>query len=180
MARTKKTKQQKPCYLCGKTDYCSNDHIFPRELFLYPRPSNLLTAPACTACHSDALSRDEELFRVFAASGMAYEDTQGRRIWDEKIRPSLKRSPKFRWLLRDSLAQLELKSDAGLYLGKQIGFSADSIRSGRLLTKIAKGLYYHETRIPLPSNVHIYWEHDKGDPSNLASGPFLELIQNAK
>ena len=81
----------KQCYLCGIRPADTKDHLFPSGLFNRPLPTNLITLPACRECNN-ALSSDEEQFRVFVASGKAIETEAGFRVWTERIRPDLKES----------------------------------------------------------------------------------------
>src|SRR5262245_49176576 len=53
----------KACVYCGATDNLTDDHIPPKNLFPRPRPSNLITVPACLTCHSTT-SKDDENFRL--------------------------------------------------------------------------------------------------------------------
>ena len=106
------------CYLCGLRPAETKDHLFPRGLFPRPLPSNLPRGlPSCKQCNNE-LSKDEEQFRLFLASGMAYESNAGRRIWDERIRSALKgRRPGLKPLAQSMLKVAKVKSESGTLLG---------------------------------------------------------------
>jgi hypothetical protein len=106
------------CYLCGLRPAETKDHLFPRALFSRPLPSNLpIGLPACRQCNNE-LSKYEEQFRFFLASGMAYESETGRHIWDERIRSALKgRRPGFKALARSMVKVAKIQSESGTMLG---------------------------------------------------------------
>ena len=114
---TDNNKEKNICYLCGLKQAETRDHLFPKSLFPRPLPSNLPKGlPACRQCNNE-LSKDEEQFRFFLASGTAYESEAGRRIWDERIRSALRgRRPGFKQLARSMLNMAKVQSESGMEL----------------------------------------------------------------
>ena len=164
------------CYFCGKNRAETRDHIFPKNLFPRPLPSNLPTVPCCQECNH-SFSDDEEIFRTFVASGKAYETPSGRRIWDERVRPSLKQDRRgFKTLLR-KLAR-EVKLSSGIIYAVALDINQKRINS--VLNKIAKGLYYLDTGEPLPDYVELRFKYAKDEPQKLIEPPFDKAIQGAK
>ena len=51
------------CAYCGASGNLTKDHVPPKNLFLTPRPSNLISVPACKVCHENT-SKDDEYFRL--------------------------------------------------------------------------------------------------------------------
>jgi 5-methylcytosine-specific restriction endonuclease McrA len=51
------------CAYCGDVGIITRDHVPPKGIFPKPRPANLITVPACSKCHSQQTSRDDEYFR---------------------------------------------------------------------------------------------------------------------
>ncbi|MFC1918156.1 hypothetical protein ACFLXH_05855 [Chloroflexota bacterium] len=141
------------CCLCGlrKTNI-TKEHLFPRGLFNIPRPTNLpKRIPTCYECNN-SLSKDEEDFRLFLTAGMAYESNVGKRMWVEKIRPSLKgRLKQRKYHLVKKHRTIE-KSGNVIEL-PIIALERDS--GNRVLRKFAKGLYYLDTQQVLPSEIEI-------------------------
>jgi len=131
------------CYICGVRSANTKDHLFPECLFQRPMPSNLpKRLPACRECNN-GLSKDEELFRVFMASGMAYENDAGYRIWTERIRPDLQGDrPGLKPLLQSLVKQYLVFSKTGEFLGQVIFLEKDRDFIHRILSKIARGLYF--------------------------------------
>jgi len=171
---------RKKCYICGSKLADTRDHLFPSGLFNKPLPTNLPTLPACTECNN-ALSSDEEQFRVFLASGMAYENEPGFRIWNERIRLDLKgRRPRLKPLIRPYIRKARVLSESGALLGHTLILEIDRGIINRVLRKIAKGLYYLDTGAVLPEYVQILVDYANGKPERFISPPLDEAIKGAK
>jgi hypothetical protein len=169
----------KPCYLCGIRSANTKDHLFPEGLFPRPIPSNLPPRlPACRQCN-EGLSKDEELFRVFIASGMAYEKAAGFRVWTERIRPDLQgKRPGLKPLLQSKakIAPVISTTRGLLGLGGILEVEREPVH--RVLNKIAKGLYFLDTGHALPNEVQVltgYFE----EPKQLVSPPLDDAIRGA-
>lgn len=172
--------RNKQCYLCGVRPADTKDHLFPSGLFNKPLSSNLLTLPACREC-TNALSSDEEQFRVFVASGMAFERKAGFRIWTERIRPDLKGGrPRLKPLIRSQVKMARVLSESGVLLGHTLILEVDREIINRVLRKIAKGLYFLDTGSVLPDNVQILVDYAAGQPERFISPPLDEAIKRAK
>jgi hypothetical protein len=120
--------------------------VFPKGLFEEPRPSTLITVPACQP-HNRLFSLDEEYFRDFALAS-SYSHPEGRRLW-EKTRRTLRRKPAYRAMLAAQLRRMELRTGRGVFLGWLDALVADPARIERVLRKMTRGLYWHEYSEPL-------------------------------
>ena len=83
---TRVKKKSKLCYLCGKPNSDTKDHVPPRGIFPATPKGQLLTVPAHKSCNGK-YAEDDELLRnlVIAASGRTIE---GERAWNEQVVPS--------------------------------------------------------------------------------------------
>jgi hypothetical protein len=170
----------KQCYLCGVRSADTKDHLFPSGLFNKPLPSNLLTLPACSQCNN-ALSSDEEQFRVFVASGRAFETKAGCRIWTERIRPDLKGGrPRLKPLIKSQTKAARVLSESGTPLGYTWILEVAREIVNRVLRKIAKGLYFLDTGNVLPDDVQILMDYAADQPQRFISPPLDEAIKGAK
>ncbi|MFC1929018.1 hypothetical protein ACFLXK_05420 [Chloroflexota bacterium] len=169
------------CYLCGLRQAETKDHLFPRSLFPRPLPSNLPKGLlACRQCNNE-LSKDEEQFRFFLASGTAYEREAGRRIWDERIRTALKgRRPGFKPLARFMVKMAKVQSESRTMLGYWPISELDRETCKRVLIKIVKGLYFIETQQLLPSDVQILCDYSAGHPERFIKPPLDEAVRKSK
>lgn len=85
-------RQTQLCYLCGRCQATTRDHVFPRLLFPKGKsPTKLRTLPACFRCNNE-LSKDEELFQQLLLSRRALDTDAAREVWDTKVRPNLNNS----------------------------------------------------------------------------------------
>ncbi len=168
----------KKCYLCGSKLANTKDHLFPRGLFNNPLPTNLPTLPACSECNN-ALHKAEVQFRFFLASGMAYDQEPGFRIWKERIIPSFK-AGKFKSLIMSHMKKAQLLSESGELLGHTLVQEIDREIINSVLRKIANGLYYLDTGAVLPENVQILIYYANGKPERFTDPPLDEAIKHAK
>lgn len=175
------SKNRSLCYLCGKTvNRVTRDHIFPKNLFPVPRPSNLPTAPACEPCNN-SLSDDEELFRVMMTGGQAFETKTGNRIWTDRIRPSLKDNRRgIKSHLKRNLKWKEIVTPGGLYLGLEGGIEFPRQRIDSVVKKIAKGLIYLDVGEAAPDDVEIKWDYSQFEPEKFLEPPLDEAFRSAK
>ena len=92
------------CIYCQTNPGGTVDHVPPKGLFPKPRPSNLITVPACNQCNQ-GFKNDDEYFLNIALEWAASESNDGRHVADNRVR-SMKRkeSQKF-W--RSLLAKTE-------------------------------------------------------------------------
>jgi hypothetical protein len=135
----------KTCVFCGKTGDVTDDHIPPKNIFPPPRPSNLITVPACQKCNSST-SKDEEYFRLKLCMSQEVGDhPEARKNRDIIFRSLYRKEAKG---LKNSFVQdvrkVQLRTSGGLYLGKRYIFDVDLKRIFNVVEKIVRGLYYHE------------------------------------
>jgi len=169
------------CCLCGfKKADITKEHLFPKGFFNTPRPSNLpRRIPACYECNN-GLSKDEEHFRVFLATGMAYESNAGKRMWTEKIRPDLKGKRRgLKQRIRSKAKQVRVVSESGDFIGYAHILEMNRESANRVLWKIAKGLYYLDTQRVLPSEVEILVGYSAENPE-IIFPPLDEALKGAK
>lgn len=143
------------CTYCGLTENLTNDHVPPKCLFLSPRPTDLITVPACKECNN-AFSKDDEFFRALVAiQADAAGNRVGQRIWDEKVIAStMKRSPALKRDLAKGITTVEVRSYSGLYLGKSPALPFPKKRINRVVERIVRGLLWHHYRIKPGPAIH--------------------------
>jgi len=141
------------CVYCQKRVATSRDHIPPKNLFPKPRPSNLITVPACDECNLET-SMDDEYFRmVTVMRDDAHNHPDAKKGWKKAYR-SLQRSIKrgHASKILETFKQVEMYTQGGIYLGNRIAFTIDYPRVEIILKKILKGLIYWSKKVSLPLN----------------------------
>ena len=141
------------CVYCGIRGEITLDHIPPKSLFPIPRPSNLIAVPSCLPCNRGA-SLDDEYFKLVALfKEDAYDHPAVQRLLPSAYR-SLTKPKKFKFAqaFYRSMEEIEVKTPAGLYLGKRPTYRVDLFRLDRVAERVAKGLFYHEWKTRLPDS----------------------------
>ncbi len=139
------------CVYCGRHRKLTSDHVPPRNLFPAPRPTNLITVPACTDCNTSA-KLDDEYFRLMVSMR---EDVHGEADV-QAVLPAVLRSLQnpaaigFRAGFLRSLCDVNVVTPAGLYTGIRPGYNVNLARMDRVAARIVRGLFYHETGLRLP------------------------------
>lgn len=147
-------RQPGTCAYCGKRRAVSVDHVPPKNLFPRPRPDNLITVPACRQCHSDACSQDDQYFCLTLTVSEQTGDHPGAREVRENALRSLSRpeATGFRRSFVAGTGHVPALSPAGLFIGMRLAYSVDLSRLFRVVERVVRGLYYHETRHALPED----------------------------
>ncbi len=147
-----KTNTKECCYCGAPAD--TRDHVIPRCLFDASAGHDLITVPPCQACN-ESFSKDEEYFRAYILA-QSYDNPEAKRIWDSKVRRSLKRSPGLRRRIAGELALTDILDQPGR-LGQAVVWKGDENRIERVLKKIVQGLYFHHQRVRLEANSYLFW-----------------------
>jgi hypothetical protein len=138
------------CIYCRNSPRETSDHVPPKGLFKEPRPSNLITVPACFRCNN-SFSADDEYFLNIALDWGASETCDGKKVVDKRLRSMKRKESRRVWEpFFAKLKPVEVYSPSGLYLANSFGFSLDTARLIRTVNRIIRGLYFEVTKTPLP------------------------------
>lgn len=145
------------CVLCGKNIATTDEHVPPRNLFKKPRPYNLITVPACKNCNSGSSKDDEYFLHLVATTISPDEHPDLEYLLNNKVIKSLKRKQAMglRKEFYNSLNQVHVTTEKGIYLGKQTVRYIEADRILNLVEKNARGLYYIEKNIIVPESANI-------------------------
>lgn len=144
-----------PCVYCGSAPGLTADHVPPKAFFPRPRPSNLKTVPACFACNN-ATSHDEEYFLASLMFSDAGTTEPGRRLWSEKLHRMYSKNLGLRRTIGRGLHPVQLRTPAGIYLGRRMALDVQESRLEAVAIKIVRGLHYLETGTAAPAD----WDID--------------------
>ena len=163
------------CIYCGSKENLTKDHIPPRCIFASPRPTNLISVPACETCNG-SFKRDDEYFRAFVTSEATHDSPACRRVWEEGVMGrTLTRSPRLKARLRSQLGKANLYSKGGIFIGHVPTLRFEKKRINPVLERIVKGLYWHHKgkRID-PSAEFIFFKDAE------IEGPMVNAVRFAK
>jgi hypothetical protein len=138
------------CIYCGATGKLTKDHIPPKNLFPTPRPSDLMTVPACERCNK-SFELDDDYFRIAVLVPADPERHPiAARLWAEKVvRGTLKHSPALKSTIIRSLARLDVTTPAGIYLGTAPTIRLERERLDRVARRIVTALHWrHYGHVP--------------------------------
>src|SRR5262249_13551352 len=80
----------KSCVYCSSTKNLTDEHAPPKLIFPEPRPSNLITVPACADCNQQG-SKDAEYFRLWLCLNPLTKDMSSVVALKPTVQRSLKR-----------------------------------------------------------------------------------------
>lgn len=132
------------CIYCGSTGKLTKDHVPPKNLFPVPRPSDLITVPACEPCNQ-SFGLDDDYFRIAVLAGADPERHPiAARLWSDKVvRGTLQRSPALKSIILQSLRRLDVTTPAGIYLGTAPTIRLNRQRVDRVVRRIVTALHWH-------------------------------------
>jgi hypothetical protein len=144
----------KICYICGKEDADTDDHVPPKNIFLKKYRNigdDLITIPAHQNCNK-RFEKDDEYFRFCLSIPSYWDSEKAREMWDVKMKDQLHRpeSQGFRSYLLKNIKPIDLYTEAGIYLGKGDVAMLDAKRMEAVLERTARGIFYKTTRNILP------------------------------
>lgn len=174
------------CIYCGQMKTLTMDHVPPASLFAPPRPSNLITVPACRACN-EAASKDIEYFRLVLSVRIdIHEDPAAAALWPTALRGLAR--PSQRGLLTSlasGMRTVEVVTAAGLILGQATTYNVDFIRLNRVAAQIVRGLHWHHFQKRIDPEWQVAaWCFDSIPAEELKPGgrvrPIIEAIAQSK
>ena len=171
------------CVHCGAPGPLSDDHIPPKNLYTAPRPSNLITVPACESCNAGA-AKDDEYFRL--ALSMRREAEANPRAIDASTKSlrglSRTESSGFRaQFLNDVVYAWQESEDSRLLIHDIVGYTAEFSRLDRVVKRLVTGFFFHNVgrRLPDSHSAHAWTlEGLHGTPGWEKAENILRILQS--
>jgi hypothetical protein len=140
------------CYICGGSGPDTCDHVILDCFFVEPRPKNLLTFPAHSACNARLSLSDEYARNILAGLG-SEKSTVAQKLWQGKIDRSIKGNRALRSHIATALMpKADKYSAGGIYLGSAPGIRIDTKRFYPTMEKIVRGVHRLCAGSPMPSD----------------------------
>ena len=131
----------------------TNDHVPPEQMFPDPKPSDLITVPACSGCNK-GFQKNEDYFRgLFGLTGAPIKQAEPE-FW-AKIGRGLQRSLAFNKTIADSLQSGTVVNTNGEKVGRRIKVEGNWHRVVNLIAKCVRGLYFFERSVALSPSIEI-------------------------
>lgn len=172
MRKNIRTKKQKLCYLCGKPNPDTKEHIPPRGIFPKKPTGQLITVPAHKTCNIK-FSKDDELFRNLIISA-SYRTPEGREAWDQQVVSSWEKNPGAKNELKNRLTTILIKDPISGIAVKHDAIMAEASLFRRQVERFTRGLYYHRFHEPMPVDLKI--KIAKKQPPEVSIPPLNEML----
>jgi hypothetical protein len=147
--RKKGQQRQGICTYCGAEGLVTDDHIFPKVIFL-ELDQDMVTVPTCEPCnqHKSLGDRDLRNYILLDVGGSQHPDAVG--LTERMLRESNVRLRS--WVRRtvDEAEEIDLVTDDGIIVGRALSFDFNIDRIITSQEMVARGLYFHETGQRLP------------------------------
>jgi len=134
------------CCYCGQPA-TTRDHVPTRKLFPQPRPSDLITVPACATCNN-ASSKDEEYF-IHVVLSHVEADSHAAQTLRRQLFSKPATARRVRMAQRMLSAMLPI-TKVDPRLGELRAFEIQPEPFERSVDKIGRGLYAHVYGTPMP------------------------------
>lgn len=143
------------CVYCGRQIATTMDHVVPRTLFVPPRPSAMVTVPACHPCNNDKSRYESYLRDVLVSDYTLHENPLARELFAGPVMRSVKTNRSF--LSKAQATPVPMYTPGGLYLGDYMQVPIESENINYVFEKMARGLYFyrHEARLPQKMQIEV-------------------------
>lgn len=160
------------CVLCGVNIASTRDHVPPKTIFPKPRP-NLITVPACFDCNNSASDMDD-LFKVYLSMHAAENNDIARRLFTEKTTRTLRHNESLLRRIHKESKRISIKNEQGK-LESRLGVLWDSKAHNEVIGRTIRGLYFHHSGKPMPSDCELKVQWLRGVPEEIV--PKLPLME---
>ena len=141
------------CVYCGQKPGTTSDHVPPYQMFPDPKPSDLITVPACCECNK-GFQKDEDYFRALFGLTGAPIQYHAPEFWS-KVSRGVQRSPALKKTIADSLRTGTMVNPDGKEVGSWINVEDNWHRIVSLIAKCVRGLYFFEMGMALSPSVEV-------------------------
>ena len=172
------------CIFCGKFAD-TQEHIPPKQFFKGHLDKSLITVPSCKSCNA-SFQKDEDFFRQFYASMLMERSPEAKKLMDGEISRSILRKPALGSQMFSQMKLVDAYTKSGIYKGKMTMYAvsdSDKNRINRVVTKVIKGLFFHEFGKTIPEDwiIKIIWITPKVEKEQkldeMAKQPFWRVIK---
>lgn len=142
------------CAICGVRETSTRDHVPPKNLFPKPRPSDLVTVPACSECNNGSSVEDED-FRTYLALQIGKQSDVADKLW-LSAKKSLDRRTRMRQEFLKSLVTATISTPTGPI--QRTAFAIPCRVYDVVFERVIRGLYFHHFECILGPDVDVHVE----------------------
>lgn len=160
----KATDQAELCAYCGIRPGTTDDHVVARNLFLPPRPDDMVTVPACDDCNGRKSMCDQYLRDMLVADIETYNHPRARRLLDGKaMRAFRSNRSRLAQAARTRARYVPMHSPGGIYLGHAPSIPLEENIVNEAFQFIARGLHFKLTGKRMPADAQFEVSRVKSD-----------------
>lgn len=142
------------CVFCGIEKATTKDHIPPKGIFVKPRPSNLITVPACVKCNGGSSGLDEQFIAdlgIHVSNGAE----AGKRLFAEQVMKTLRHNNELSRKVLGRIKSVDFTTPEGIIYGRKHIGEWDKEPHMKIIEKTIRGLYYHHYDEILDANYSV-------------------------
>lgn len=165
------------CVFCSERKADTRDHVPPKGIFPKPRPSNLVTVPACAECNGNWSSLDE-IFKLFV-SLQAGMDGISESFLHNSVKRTIDHNQRLKKFLIEKSKMVEVRTPEGIIIGDLIRIPFPEKELKMMCQRIIMGLFYHHNQYTIPDNsmLSVYLPNDINEEVlNVIQHCHLEII----
>lgn len=144
----------RPYVICSRHKAIDSDHVPPKNIFLRPRPNNLVTVPACQNCNNNTSQIDEE-FRAYLSLRVGIQSQESYDYWTKAALPTIQTNKRLKRQIIGSTKQVDFYSLHGSYVGKAHLALWEAEKHDLIIEKTVKGLYWEHYNEILGSEIKL-------------------------
>lgn len=129
--------------MCGREKACSRDHVPPKCIFPDPRPGDLVTVPACTACNMHRSGLDEQ-FKVFLGLTVGYH-LDGNKSYRVPVLRTLAHNCRLRSGILASMRRVVIQDPTIPTSQSALAIPLNKTAHDTVVERTVRGLYFHHT-----------------------------------
>jgi len=129
--------------MCGREKACSRDHVPPQCIFPEPRPSNLVTVPACAVCNMHRSGLDEE-FKVFLGLTVGYH-LDGDKSYRTPVFRTLAHNRRLRSDILASMRRVVIQDPTVPTSQSALAVPLNTTAHDTVVERTVRGLYFNHT-----------------------------------
>ncbi len=132
------------CAYCGtrQAHPGKGDHVPPRSVFVKPRPSNMITVPACRPCNKGFSDIDEE-FRVALSLLVGVNTPESKAFWRNHALPTIRHNQRINRAVLGRLREVDVRSEGGVLIGCAGVVPLSVATHNAFIERVVRGLFYH-------------------------------------
>lgn len=131
------------CVICGVKKATTKDHVPPKSIFAKPRPSDLVTIPACHSCNVSGSVADEEFGAFVAMATTIKNNGSDKKLFHQRVVKPLHHNKRLYRQIIDQSKAVTLVTPSGIIYDKAYQTHWNVEAHQKVMERTVRGLYFH-------------------------------------